>query len=72
MIQVTIGSNLDQKTVIYPETAVIGDILSENHIPENRMVHIDGSPVTDKTKTLAEFGVTESCFIIAVTKADNA
>lgn len=77
MINVTVGSNLDRKTV----PADINDTLRETF--ESAGISyasgtntLDGAPLSvgDIDKTFAELGIRDNtkCFLLSVVKADNA
>lgn len=77
MIRVTVGNNLSRKNVtIEDETATtLKSVLEENQIDYTRFsVNLDGATLQpgDLEKTFADFGITNSCFLLAVTKMDNA
>ena len=75
MISVTVGTNLSRETIIVPPATTIKKVLEENHVNyEKASLHLDGAVLKsgEINKTLADFGITERCSIIAVTKIDNA
>lgn len=76
MINVTVGSNMNRRTVSVDEsTTTLRSVLENNGIDYNRFtVHLDGDPVTnDKLdKTFAENGVFDNCFLVSVSKTDSA
>lgn len=75
MIKVTIGTNVTRKTVIVPATTTLRTVLTDNEIDYARgTVNLDGCSLQpgDLDKTFADLGVTETCFLLRVDKADNA
>lgn len=75
MIQVTIGTNTNRKKVTVDPNTKIRKVLDDNEINYSvATLHMDGATLQpgDLDKTFADFGVTESCYLIAVVKADNA
>lgn len=77
MINLTIGTNTERKTVIVDATQTIEDILEDNQVDvSGTALHLNGSliPGCDVEKTLPELGVADggSAMLIAVTKADSA
>jgi hypothetical protein len=75
MIQVTIGTNTNRKKITIDANKTIKDTLDENGVNYSvATLHMDGATLQpgEINKTFAEMGVTESCYLIAVVKADNA
>jgi hypothetical protein len=75
MIQVTIGTNTNRKKITVDANKTIKDTLDENNVNYSvATLHMDGATLQpgEINKTFAEMGVTESCYLIAVVKADNA
>lgn len=75
MIKVVVGNNVDKKRVVVDENVTLRSCLEENGIEYTRgMMHLDGATLRpgDLDKTFADFGITEKCFLLAVTKTDNA
>lgn len=75
MIQVNAVSNFNKKSVLVPETTTIREVLEQTGIGFSAgSTNIDGTPITlnDLDKTLSDYGVTESCRVFNVQKADNA
>jgi hypothetical protein len=75
MIQVTIGTNTNRKKVTVDPNSTIRKVLDDNNINYSvATLHMDGATLQpgDIDKTFADFGITESCYLIAVVKADNA
>lgn len=75
MIKVVVGNNADKKRVVVDENVTLRSCLEENGIEYTRgMMHLDGATLRpgDLDKTFADFGITEKCFLLSVTKTDNA
>lgn len=75
MIQVTIGTNTNRKKVIVDSALTPKRVLTDNEIAyETANIHLDGSSLSasEMNSTFDDLGITDSCFIIAVIKADNA
>lgn len=75
MIEVKLMNNLTKSTAIVDENKTIRQILEDEDwdLSVGRVM-LDGIPLNavDLTKTLAEFGVSDSCRISKVAKQDNA
>lgn len=75
MIKAVVGNNADKKRVVVDENVTLRSCLEENGIEYTRgMMHLDGATLRpgDLDKTFADFGITEKCFLLSVTKTDNA
>ena len=75
MIKVTIGTNTDRQTIMAAPDRTIKSLFEEANVDYTKGTpHLDGTALKtgEINKTLAELGVTEKCFIISVTKVDNA
>jgi hypothetical protein len=75
MIQVTIGTNTNRSKTTVDPTMTLRALLDEKEINYSvATLHLDGCTLQpgDLDKTFADFGITESCYLIAVVKADNA
>lgn len=75
MIQVTIGTNTDRKRITIDPSKTIKSVLDENEVNYAvATLHLDGATLQpgDMNKSFAEMGITDSCYLIAVVKADNA
>lgn len=76
MIQVTIGKNTGApRTVMATPDQTPRKILEENNVEYSRAtVTIDGSPLKagEMDKTFGDLGITEKCYLFAVTKVENA
>lgn len=75
MIQVTIGTNTNRRKVTVDPNTTIKTVLEANDVNYAvATLHIDGATLQpgDLNKTFSEFGITDSCYLIAVVKADNA
>lgn len=75
MINVTVGNNLDRQHVIVDKSATLRSVLEANNIDYSRgVMHLDGASLQpgDLDKTFESFGITTSCFLLNVVKADNA
>lgn len=74
-IRVTVGTNTSRKNVIVDNSTTLRRVLEDNEIDYSRAnVNLDGASLNpgDMDKTFAELGITESCFLIASIKQDNA
>lgn len=75
MITVKVGSNMNREDVLVPSSKTLREVLDENRVNYTRaQVHLDGAPLRpgDMDKTFDAIGITESCYLIAVLKTDNA
>ncbi len=75
MVKVTIGNNMQRQEVIVESDATIREVLEENHIEYGMAsMHLDGVSLRpgDFDKTFEDLGVTDHCYLLAVTKTDNA
>ena len=75
MIKVTVGNNVKREAKIVESSATLRAVLEDAGIDYTRgVVHLDGASLRpgDMDKTFAQLGVTESCYLIQVAKADNA
>lgn len=75
MIKVMVGNNIDKKRIVIDENVTLRSCLEENGIEYTRgMMHLDGATLRpgDLDKTFADFGITDKCFLLSVTKTDNA
>jgi hypothetical protein len=75
MIKVTIGTNTNRKAVNVDPNRTIKSVLDEQGINYTTgTLHLDGATLQpgEINKTFADFGITDSCYLISVVKADNA
>lgn len=75
MVKVTVGNNVNRKTVIVSENTTLRQVLEDNNVDYSRgTMHLDGSTLNpgELDKTFAEIGITEKCYLLNVVKADNA
>ena len=75
MVKVTVGNNVKRETVIKSSDTTLRTILEDAGVDYTRgSMNLDGASLNpgDLDKTLADFGITEKCFLINVVKADNA
>lgn len=77
MVNLTIGTNTDRKTVIVESNKTLKDILSNEEINVTGCaLHLNGSliPGADLDQTLTELGIADGgkAMLIAVMKADSA
>ncbi len=75
MIRVTIGTNTNRKSVTVDPNRTIKSVLDENEVNYiTGTLHLDGATLQpgEINKTFTDFGITESCYLISVVKADNA
>ena len=75
MIQVTIGTNTQRVKKTVDPSVTLREVLDENEINYSTTnLHLDGSSLQpgDLDRSFTQLGITGNCFLIAVTKADNA
>ena len=75
MIRVTIGNNMNRKNVIVENDVTIRQVLEENGIDYAVTgMNLDGVSLRpgDFDQTFEELGVEDHCYLLAVTKTDNA
>lgn len=75
MIKVTIGTNTNRRSVNVDPNRTIKSVLDEQGINYTTgTLHLDGATLQpgEINKTFADFGITDSCYLISVVKADNA
>ena len=75
MLRVTVGTNTSRKNVIVEGNTTLRKVLEDNEIDYSRAnVNLDGASLNpgDMDKSFAELGITETCFLIASIKQDNA
>mgnify|MGYP007113029326 CR=1 FL=1 len=75
MIQVTVGTNTKrEKKIVEPHTT-LREVLEESEVNyEVAQVHLDGCTLEpgDLDRSFSEIGITDTCYLIAVVKAENA
>ena len=75
MVKVTVGNNVKREIVIVESNTKLRKVLEDAGIDYSRgTMHLDGASLNpgDLDKTFADFGVGEKCFLLAITKTDNA
>lgn len=75
MIKVTLGNNIDRKSVIVDENKTLKAVLEDNGVDYSRgTMHLDGASLNagELNKTFAQLGITDKCYLLSVTKTDNA
>ena len=77
MINLTIGTNTERKSVIVEPNQTLKDVLAQNDINVNGCaLHLNGSLIAgvDVDETLTDLGVVDGtkAMLIAVVKADSA
>ena len=77
MINLTIGTNTERKTVVVEPTDVLGEVLEQNNVSTtSAAIHLNGSliPGCDLGETFEDLGVEDDtqAMLIAVVKADSA
>ena len=75
MIKVTVGNNVERTSVIVDENVTLKSVLEQVEFDYSRTsMNLDGTTLRagDINKTFADFGITDSCYLLAVAKADNA
>jgi len=74
MIKVTYGNNVTRADDIVEPATVIKDFCETHKIDYSvGSMHLNGAPLVhgEIYKTFADLGVTDSCFLLNVVKADN-
>lgn len=76
MISVTVGKNIDRKTVLVDEaTETPRQVLENNNVDyATGVTTLDGSPMQpgDMDKTFQQLGITNKCYLFSVVKTNNA
>lgn len=75
MIKVVVGNNVKRESVIVDENSTLRSVLEDNGIDYSvGRMHLDGSSLEPGalSKTFAELGITDKCYLLNVAKADNA
>lgn len=74
MIKITIGTNTERTEKIVDENKILSEFLTENRIGANTQLFLDGNPISRDVypKTIAEAGISDGAFLIAVVKQDCA
>lgn len=75
MISVKVGNNVNRRNVTVNSNRTLKSVLEENGIDYTRgTMHLDGSSLAagELNKTFDAFGITDSCYLLNVVKADNA
>jgi hypothetical protein len=75
MLQVTIGTNTQRTRVLVSPDTTVRTVLEDNNVDYSvANVHLDGASLNpgDMDRSFADLGIIESCYLIAVVKADNA
>ena len=75
MIRATVGNNVSRQNLIVDENTTLKAALEQAGVDYTRgSITLDGAtvPAGGLNKTFAEYGVTESCYLLNVAKADNA
>jgi hypothetical protein len=74
-IKLTVGNNVKRNTVMVDDSVTLRTVLEEQGIDYTRGgMHLDGASLQpgDLDKSFADFGISSSCFLLNVTKTDNA
>lgn len=76
MVKVIVGNNVKRKTVIVDSATTLRSVLEDAGIDyaSRGAIHLDGASLNpgDLSKTFAQMGITDNCFLLQVVKADNA
>lgn len=75
MITVKIGTNSNRKSIIADPNKTPKDLFNQEGIDYSRATaQLDGESLTaaNMNKSLAELGIKDSCYLIAVVKTDNS
>jgi len=74
MFQVKVGTNASRTSMVVAPDKTPKQVLAEAEVDySTATVYLDGSALTAKemNKSLADLGVVDSCYLIAVTKSEN-
>ena len=75
MVKVTVGNNVKRETKIVESSATLRSVLEDAGVDYTRgIMHLDGATLApgDLSKTFAQLGITDKCYLLNVVKADNA
>ena len=75
MVKVNVGNNLKRSVDIVPPETTLREVLERAGVDyHSSTVNLDGSTVNDcdLDMTFAYFDITDVCFLLSVTKVDNA
>lgn len=75
MIKVTFGNNLKRESTIVSNDSTLRSVLDGAGFDYSRgAMTLDGATLKagDLDKTFASFGITTQCFLLSVSKQDNA
>ena len=75
MLKITVGTNTNRKTVMVSEDTTLRQVLEDNDVNYSvGQTSLDGCVLQpgDMDKTFADMGVKERCFLVSVSKMDNA
>lgn len=75
MVKVTVGTNMDRQTVIVDASTTLREVLEDAGVEYARGgLHLDGVSLIpgDIDKSFEQFGITDKCYLLQVTKTDNA
>lgn len=75
IVSVKIGTNLNRKTITATSDKTIRQLLEENEINyATTTIYLDGDTIKagDMDKTLNDFNIDDTCYIIASQKTENA
>lgn len=73
MVQVTFRNNGEVKVILLPATTTIREAIAQSGIDwSTGQTYMGGVRVNDLDKTFADYGVSESVFLINVTDGKNA
>lgn len=75
MINVKVGNNMSRTSVIVADNTSIRKILEDNDVQyATATLYLDGCTLQpgDMDKTLADFNITDTCYLVAVVKTENA
>lgn len=75
MVSVTVGNNVTKEVVLVESTATLKSALERKGISTTSGVfQLNGETISnsDLDKSFADFGITDSCFLLNVKKVDNA
>lgn len=75
MVSITLTNNMDRKTLLVDAEKTIREVLDENNVDYSTATPaLDGTPLRagEMDKSLASYGITESCRLSCIAKTSNA
>ena len=75
MINVKVGNNMNRTSVMVPDNTTLRTILEDNNVNyATATLYLDGCTLEPGSldKTLADYNITDTCYLVAVVKTENA